>query len=76
MNNAIWITIICAVENCAILAGCGYVVFGLGYSGWWFALAVACLSSPNFNPPSSTPEPEAATEPPPNPPAPTEPSAS
>jgi len=46
MNRGIWITLICAVENIAILGGCGYVVFGLGYSGWWFALAVLCLSSP------------------------------
>ena len=23
-----------------IIGGCGYVVFGLGHSGWWFVLAV------------------------------------
>lgn len=22
-----------------IFGGCGYVVFGLGHSGWWFVLA-------------------------------------
>ena len=23
-----------------VLGGCGYIVFGLGYSGWWFLLAL------------------------------------
>jgi hypothetical protein len=23
-----------------VIGGCGYVVFGLGHSGWWFLLAV------------------------------------
>jgi hypothetical protein len=31
--------------NLAVLFGCGYVVFGLGHSGWWFALALICLAS-------------------------------
>ncbi|MDO8641457.1 MAG: hypothetical protein Q7R33_07960 [Nitrosarchaeum sp.] len=35
--------------ECLVLGGCGYVVFGLHYSGWWFVLAVilsACQWSP------------------------------
>lgn len=27
-----------------IVAGTSYVVFGLGYSGWWWLLAVVLLS--------------------------------
>lgn len=29
-----------------ILGGCAYVVFELGHSGWWFALAIplACMA--------------------------------
>lgn len=23
-----------------VIGGCGYVVFGLGYSGWWFVPAI------------------------------------
>lgn len=26
-----------------VVGGCGYAVFGLGYSGWWFLLAVMLL---------------------------------
>lgn len=32
-----------------VLGGCGYVVFVLGYSGWWFVLAVI-LSGSQFKP--------------------------
>ena len=32
-----------------VLGGCGYVVFGLGYSGWWFVLAVV-LSGEAYKP--------------------------
>lgn len=31
--------------NLTILFGTGYVVFGLGRSGWWFLLAVILLAS-------------------------------
>lgn len=27
----------------AVLGTCAYVVFGLGYSGWWFLLALLLL---------------------------------
>lgn len=26
-----------------ILGGCSYIVFGLGFSGWWFLLAILLL---------------------------------
>lgn len=28
-----------------VLGGCGYAVFILGHSGWWFLLACICGSS-------------------------------
>lgn len=31
--------------NAAIIFGTGVVVFGLGYSGWWFLLAIFLLVS-------------------------------
>lgn len=31
------------------IGGCGYVVFGLHYSGWWFVLA-AILSAMAYSP--------------------------
>jgi hypothetical protein len=37
--------ILTILYNLSILLGCGYVVFGLGYSGWWFLLAICCLAS-------------------------------
>lgn len=32
-----------------IIAGCAYIVFGLGHSGWWFVLAVF-LCTTSFKP--------------------------
>lgn len=37
--------LIVILYNLAVLGGCGYVVFGLGHSGRWFALAVILLAS-------------------------------
>ena len=34
--------LVALLYNLVILAATGYVVFGLGHSGWWFALAF-CL---------------------------------
>lgn len=34
-----------AIYNLTILAGCSYIVFGLGHSGWWFLLALACMGT-------------------------------
>lgn len=31
------------IYNAAIIIGTGYVVFELGYSGWWFLLAIILL---------------------------------
>lgn len=28
-----------------VIGGCAYVVFGLGYSGWWFLLALMLSAS-------------------------------
>lgn len=33
------------IWNLAVLFGTGYVVFGLGHSGWWFVLAVFLFTS-------------------------------
>lgn len=30
--------------NGSILIGTAYIVFGLGYSGWWWALAVLLMA--------------------------------
>jgi len=33
-----------------VLGACGYVVFGLGHSGWWFLLALVLIEiSPKTN---------------------------
>lgn len=32
------------VWNGAIVVGTAYIVFGLGYSGWWWLLAVILMS--------------------------------
>lgn len=44
MKDVIIVTLT-ILYNLSILFGCGYIVFGLGFSGWWFALAVCCLGS-------------------------------
>ncbi len=31
--------------NTMVLVGTAYVVFGLGHSGWWFALALCLMQS-------------------------------
>lgn len=33
------------IWNIFIFAGCAYVVFGLGHSGWWFAIPCALFLS-------------------------------
>lgn len=30
--------------NAVIVVGAAYIVFGLGYSGWWWLLALALMS--------------------------------
>ena len=35
--------------ECLIIGGCGYVVFGLHQSGWWFVLA-AIFSMSQYSP--------------------------
>lgn len=38
------VLVICVVlYNLAVIGGCAYVVFGLGYSGWWFVVAFCVL---------------------------------
>lgn len=41
-NNIIFIsyTIYIVLYEALVIGGCGYVVFGLHYSGWWWVLAV------------------------------------
>lgn len=31
--------------NALLIGACGYVVFGLGHSGWWFLLAAVLTMS-------------------------------
>lgn len=44
----IGVLLLTLMYNLAILGGTGYAVFGLGYSGWWFLLAVLCLVSARY----------------------------
>ena len=37
--------LVTGVYNLAVVAGCAYVVFGLGHSGWWFVVAAIFLCS-------------------------------
>lgn len=37
--------IYCSVNTIVALGGCGYAVFVLGHSGWWFALSILYLSA-------------------------------
>lgn len=47
MRMSIAVCELCALAHFAILwGGAGYVVFGLGHSGWWFLLPL-CLSGWN-----------------------------
>lgn len=34
-----------AISTIVALGGCGYAVFVLGHSGWWFALGVFYMSA-------------------------------
>lgn len=46
---AITYLIYCIFWGTLIMGGCGYAVFVLDYSGWWFLLAVV-LSGSGFKP--------------------------
>lgn len=41
---AVALIIYLLVWNGSILIGTSYIVFGLGYSGWWWALAVLLMA--------------------------------
>jgi len=41
MTKDIVFLIYCILFETLVLGGCGYVVFVMGYSGWWFVLAIA-----------------------------------
>lgn len=39
------VIILTIIYNLTIVVGCSYVVFGLGFSGWWFLLAIMLKAS-------------------------------
>ena len=40
----VWIYLIRTAYSLIVLGVCAYVVFWLGFSGWWFVLALVLLS--------------------------------
>lgn len=43
MSERIAVYLMAIITNLVILVGCGYAVFGLGRSPWWFLIAAAFM---------------------------------
>ena len=48
MNLAAYL-LYCILWDCGLLAGCAYVVFCRGHSGWWFVLAIIMSGCGGFS---------------------------
>lgn len=43
--TALRLCVVCSMLWCVLVfAACGYVVFGMGHSGWWFVVAFLTCS--------------------------------